>query len=81
MKSTIDRAGRVVIPKELRERLELRAGTGLEIRERDGLIEIEPTSTPMRLHRRGALRVAVPEQPLPPLTDEIVRETLERMRR
>ena len=81
MKSTIDGAGRVVIPKELRERLDLQTGTPLEIRERDGLIEIEPTATPMKLERRAGLRVAVPEQPLPPLTDEIVRDTLERTRR
>ena len=81
MRSTIDGAGRVVIPKELRERLDLQTGTPLEIRERDGLIEIEPTATPMKLHRRAGLRVAVPDQPLPPLTDEIVRDTLERTRR
>lgn len=81
MRSTIDGAGRVVIPKDLRERLDLQTGTPLEIRERDGLIEIEPTSTPMRLQRRAGVNVAVPEQPLPPLTDEIVRDTLERTRR
>ena len=81
MRSTIDGAGRVVIPKELRDKLELAAGASLEIRERDGLIEIEPIATPMTLRKRGEVRVAVPEQTLPPLTDEVVRDTLERTRR
>jgi AbrB family looped-hinge helix DNA binding protein len=81
MRTTIDAAGRVVIPKEIRERLALEGGSVLEIRERDGRIEIEPAPTPMSLARRSGGLVAVPERPLPPLTDEMVRETLERARR
>jgi AbrB family looped-hinge helix DNA binding protein len=81
MRSTIDAAGRVVIPKELREQLALEGGSAVEIRERDGRIEIEPTATPMSLVKRAGVRVAVPDQPLPPLTDEAVRDTLERIRR
>jgi AbrB family looped-hinge helix DNA binding protein len=81
MRTTIDSAGRVVIPKELRDRLGLEGGTALELRERDGRIEIEPAPAAMKLVRRSGGRVAVPEQRLPPLTDEIVRETLERTRR
>jgi AbrB family looped-hinge helix DNA binding protein len=81
MKSTIDDAGRVVIPKTLRQRLGLRGGEALEIRERDGEIEIEPAATPMALVEREGTSAAVPENDLPPLTDDIVRETLERTRR
>ena len=81
MKAAIDAAGRVVIPKELRERLGIGRGRVVQIRERDGRIEIEPAATPMSLVRRGGGRVAVPEEKLPPLTDDIVRETLERTRR
>ena len=81
MKSTIDQAGRVVIPKALRQRLGLRGGVALVIRERDGRIEIEPAATPMTLVDRDGGSAAVPEQALPPLTDDIVRETLERTRR
>jgi AbrB family looped-hinge helix DNA binding protein len=81
MRSTIDAAGRVVIPKDLRERLALEGGATVEIRERDGRIEIEPIGTPMTLVRRAGGPVAVPDVALPPLTDEIVRETLERVRR
>jgi AbrB family looped-hinge helix DNA binding protein len=81
MRSTIDGAGRVVIPKEIRESLGLRGGRVVEIRERDGRIEIEPVATPMSLVKRGRRLVAVPDRALPALTDELVRETLERTRR
>jgi AbrB family looped-hinge helix DNA binding protein len=81
MLSSIDSAGRLVIPKPLRERLGLAAGQPLELRERDGLIEIGPAPTPMTLVRRKGGLVAVPSRKLPPLSDEIVRETIERTRR
>lgn len=81
MRSAIDSAGRVVIPKPLRDRLGLEQGKVVEIRERDGRIEIEPASTPMSLARRAGGSVAVPEGELPPLTDELVRATIEGTRR
>jgi AbrB family looped-hinge helix DNA binding protein len=81
MKSTIDAAGRVLIPRALRLRLGLTGGEALEIRERDGTIEIEPAPTAMSVVEKEGGLVAVPEQELPPLTDEIVRATLERTRR
>ena len=81
MKTTIDAAGRIVVPKVLRERLGLAGGRALEIREREGHLEIEPIPTPMSLVKRRGGRVAVPARELPPLTDEIVRETLEQIRR
>ena len=81
MRTTIDAAGRVVIPRDLRERAGLRGVHDVDIRERDGRIEIEPAPTPMSLVRRGGRAVAVSAQKLPPLTDEMVRNTLERTRR
>lgn len=82
MRSTIDSAGRIVIPKALRQRLGLTGGEVIEIRERDGTIEIEPAPTSMRLVGDGDGVVAVPdEDELPPLTDDLVRATLERTRR
>ena len=81
MKTTIDAAGRIVIPKALRSRLGLTGGQAIEIRERDGTIELDPAPTPMRLVDGGDGAVAVPENELPPLTDELVRATLERTRR
>jgi AbrB family looped-hinge helix DNA binding protein len=81
MKTTIDKAGRVVIPKELRSRLGLSGGHEVEITERDGRLEIEAPSVNISLVDTPNGVVAVPDRPLPPLTDEIVRDTLERVRR
>ena len=81
MKSTIDAAGRIIVPKAVRDALGLKPGQALEIRAGDGRIEIEIASTPMQLKKRGKGMVAVPNADLPPLTAEQVRETLERVRR
>jgi AbrB family looped-hinge helix DNA binding protein len=81
MKTTIDAAGRLVVPKALRQALGLRAGQAVEIRAADGKLEVEAVATPMRLVRRGKGLVAVPAKRLPPLTAEMVRDTLERVRR
>ena len=81
MKTALDAAGRVVIPKALRQALGLRPGQELEIRAGDGRLEIEVAPTPMRLEKRGKGVVAVPKGDLPSLTADEVREALERVRR
>lgn len=81
MQTTIDGAGRVVIPKALRDELGLRAGLAIEVSLRDGRIEIEPASAPMRLVARRGVAVARAEEALPPLSAQDVRDTLERVRR
>jgi len=81
MKSTIDAAGRIVVPKSLRQALGLKPGQALEIRAGDGRLEIEIAATPVELKKRGKGVVAVPGVRLPSLTAELVRETLERSRR
>jgi AbrB family looped-hinge helix DNA binding protein len=81
MRTTIDNAGRLVVPKPLRQALGLKPGQALEIRAGDGRLEIEIAPTPMRLKKRGKGVVAVPDASLPPLTAEHVRDTLERLRR
>ncbi len=75
MRTTIDAAGRLVIPKEIRDLARLQAGTPLEVRWRDGRIEIEPATLPVRLVRRGQLLVALPETEVEQLTAETVEET------
>jgi len=81
MIATIDAAGRIVVPKPLRQVLGLKPGQALEIRAGDGRLEIEIAPTPMRLKKRGKGVVAVPESALPTLTAEQVRDTIERVRR
>jgi AbrB family looped-hinge helix DNA binding protein len=81
MKTTLDDAGRLVVPKALRQALGLKAGQALDIRARDGKLEIEVLATPMQLQKRGKGVVAVPQKDLPLLSAEKVRETVDRVRR
>jgi AbrB family looped-hinge helix DNA binding protein len=62
MKSIIDRAGRVVIPKAIREAAGLKPGSALTIAYRDGQVVIEPKS-PNAANPLGiAQNRAVPER-------------------
>lgn len=78
MHVSIDSAGRVVVPKPLRDELGLSPGTPLEIDVVDGHLELSALHEPARL-------VAGPNGPMmaatgTPLTDEEVRRTLEAVR-
>ena len=81
MKTTIDRAGRLVVPKPIRDAAGLVPGAELQIRVADGRIEIEPAPLEVRLVKRGRLTVAVPRRSVPALTEDVVRETVDRLRR
>jgi len=81
MKTTIDEAGRVVIPKPLREESGLGGGQEIEISVRNGRIEIEPVPADIRLVKRKGLLVAQTSASPPPLTADDVRDTLEHVRR
>jgi AbrB family looped-hinge helix DNA binding protein len=52
MKSTIDRAGRIVVPKAIREAAHLRPGTVVRFRVQGGHVEIEPVPLTVTLQRR-----------------------------
>jgi AbrB family looped-hinge helix DNA binding protein len=57
---TIDAAGRLVIPKSVRDRLGLRPGSRLQIREEDGQIVLRPErSEPALVDRGGFLAVDI----------------------
>ena len=82
MRTTIDRAGRVVIPKPLREAAGLRGGEEIEVTVREGVIELEAASKPVQLRERdGFLAAEVEDDDGPALTTTEVRELLERLRR
>jgi AbrB family looped-hinge helix DNA binding protein len=57
MKATIDHAGRIVIPKPIRELARLRPGSPLDVVYRDGRIEIELKVPSTRLVRKGSVLV------------------------
>lgn len=77
MRVTIDRAGRLVVPKPLRDELKLEPGATLELRAREGCLELEPVTVPMRLVRRGKGLVATTDEPLPKIGADDVRAVLE----
>ncbi len=60
MKTTIDKAGRVVIPAALRARIGLKPGTEMEIFTDDIGIRLVRTGRPPRLVRRGKRVIAKP---------------------
>jgi len=81
MESTIDRAGRIVIPKSIREAAGLRPGLSLKIEFRDGKVEIEPQSPKIRLVRkRGMLIASIPGAPKlsVEVTNELIRKARDR---
>lgn len=75
MKTTIDAAGRLVIPKDIRRKAGLLPGTALTVRWQDGRIEIEPVPVPIALVRKGRFVVAVPPEEGPTITSSAVEET------
>jgi AbrB family looped-hinge helix DNA binding protein len=81
MKTTIDGAGRLVVPKKIRDAAGILPGSELTIRVADGKIEIEPAPLEVKLVKRGSLTVAVPRKAVAPLTPEVVDEALDRLRR
>jgi AbrB family looped-hinge helix DNA binding protein len=77
MTTTIDAAGRLVIPAEIRREAAIEPGTPLDVRWRDGVIEIEPKPLAVSLERRGRLLVAKPNRRISRLSSAAV----ERVRR
>jgi len=80
IRSSIDAAGRLVIPKPLRDAAGLRPELPLEIRLRDGRVEIEPAPLEVRIEMRHGVAVAVPAGPVPPVTAEDVEAIRRRIR-
>lgn len=80
MRTTIDRAGRVVIPKALRTALRLNGGDEVEISLEGERIELMPAPRQVKL-RQGSHGLLVSDLDLPPHGPEEVREALERARR
>lgn len=81
MKATIDRAGRVVLPKPIREAAGLTGGQEVEVRLVGFVIEIAPIEPVVRMrHRPGELPVLEVEGEVQPATADDVRAELEAQR-
>jgi AbrB family looped-hinge helix DNA binding protein len=81
MRTTIDAAGRIVVPKPLRDELGLQPGQVLELEVTDGRLQVEIAPVDMHLERRRHGPVAVAQGDIPTLTADMVRQMLERTRR
>jgi bifunctional DNA-binding transcriptional regulator/antitoxin component of YhaV-PrlF toxin-antitoxin module len=71
----MDSAGRLVLPREIRDQAKLEPGMPLRIAFRDGRVEIEPMPREVRIIRKGRLRIAVPIKESEALRSDAVRET------
>lgn len=80
MITTIDQAGRVVIPKAMRDSLGLSSGSKLEVVESEGQLIIRPAGLQVSVEQRRGRPVLVAEG-AQTLTSEQVRELTERGRR
>jgi len=79
MRTTIDNAGRVVIPKDVRASLNLVGGDEVEIALEGERIELTPAFRKVKL-RRGPHGLLTSDLRLPGIGPEEVREALERTR-
>jgi len=79
MRTTIDEAGRIVIPKAIREGAGLRPGIPLEIVLVRGRIEILPGVAPTRIVDEGGIAVLVSDDE-EPLSSENTRRIQEAVR-
>ncbi len=81
MQIVVDAAGRVVIPKQIRERLGITPGSALELDEVGDHMELRPAGREVWIDRSGARPVARTDVDAPRLTAADVRELAERQRR
>ena len=65
MNVQMDSAGRVVLPKKLRERFRLQGGDMLELQVKDDVIELRRQTAIVRLERVNGVLVVAGEMSLP----------------
>jgi len=80
VQTTIDSAGRLVLPKTVRDEAGIQPGMTLKITVQEGRIEIEPVPCEVRIVQRGPLYIAVPVEDGPSLTEETVERVLREIR-
>ncbi len=81
MRTTIDGAGRIVVPNALRDAMKLSPGQALDISLTDGRLEIVVPAIDVQLEFVDDLPRAIPQQDSPMLTSAMVRDVVEATRR
>ena len=81
MRATIDKVGRLVVPRALRDELGLPEGGDVDVTFRDGHVEIEPAPEDVRLVERDGFLAAEVAGETEPLTTGQVRDFLDGGRR
>ena len=81
MRIAIDAAGRLVVPKALRDELGIGGPTELEAEARDGVIELAVADIPAQVEDRGGVPVIAAGEPVAPLSTADVRAAIDRVRR
>ncbi len=77
---SVDSAGRLLLPKAIREKAGLNPGVPFEVSATKGHIEMKPAKPTVRLARQGRLTVAVAEDELAPMTEQEVLEIRQELR-
>jgi AbrB family looped-hinge helix DNA binding protein len=77
---TIDAAGRLVVPKSIRDAAGLVPGSPLSITFRDGRIVIEPAPIAVEIVDRGGFTIAEPVAPVDALEHDTVRDVRDGLR-
>ena len=72
IQTTIDAAGRLVVPKAIRDRAGLKAGIPLQIALVGDHVEIRPAPRALRLESKNGVIVAQPAEPSETLREEVV---------
>ena len=75
---TVDKAGRVVLPKPVRDQLQLSAGDSLELETSEDQIVLRPVRGSSRLRKKQGIWVLDVDEPL---SAETVNRTLQNIRR
>jgi AbrB family looped-hinge helix DNA binding protein len=81
MRVAIDGVGRIVIPKPMRDELGITGPTELEVTVVNGALELTVPYIKAHLEDRDGFTVIVPDEPVPPMTTEMVNDAIERSRR
>ena len=79
METTLDRFGRIVIPKKIREGFNLKAGTSIRIEESEQAIILKPAHGEPNLHVKDGVLVFA-GTPLEDISDALAKHREERIK-